>query len=187
MSIPLKHHHLPIFYLKRWAREDGRICQFSRPHDELRAKYVFPSQTAYVERLYETKGLPPEQAQQVEEKFLQPLDTLAAEALAMLENDDNRLRRESKARSAWSRFVMSLIMRTPADIEALKRGVIAAWERELPRIEKKYAAMRSTSDPPNFKSFLEQTAPGSWEQLAMELAPRLMDHPGIGNRLNNMR
>lgn len=35
MSIPIKHHHLPVFYLDRWTGEDSQLCQFSRPHNEI--------------------------------------------------------------------------------------------------------------------------------------------------------
>jgi hypothetical protein len=81
MSIPIKHHHLPVFYLKRWVGDDGRLCQFSRPHLEVVAHRKYPSQTAYVERLYELPGLSLDKAQQIEQRFMQRVDSLAAEAL----------------------------------------------------------------------------------------------------------
>src|SRR6266702_584623 len=115
MSVPVKHHHLPVFYLKRWTGEDGQLCQFSRPHQEIVSHRRYPAQTGYVERLYELPGLPPAEAQRIEQGFMQRVDSLAAQALAMLENDESRITPNSKLRSAWSRFIMSLLMRTPED------------------------------------------------------------------------
>jgi hypothetical protein len=179
MSVPLKHHHLPVFYLNRWTGEDGRLCQFSRPHNQIVPKRKHPEETGYVKRLYEMPGLPPEEAQQIEQGFMQGLDSDAAEALAMLENDVPRITHESKPRSAWSRFIMSLLMRTPEDIAALKGGIAVEWAQVITKMEKKYT-------PAMVAEYLAQRDPDYAEQLAMSLAPRLIDHQGIGDLLNNM-
>jgi Protein of unknown function (DUF4238) len=133
------------------------------------------------------KGLPPEQAQKVEQYFLRPVDTLAAEALVMLENGDDHINRESKWRSAWSRFLMSLLMRTPEDIAALKRGAAKKWAQRIPKIEAKYATKRGPNDPPTFKAYLDQFDADEVDRWGMSIAPTLIDHKGIGNILNNMR
>jgi len=187
MSVPLKHHHLPVFYLKRWMGEDRRLCQFSRPHKEIVPHRKYPAQTGYVKRLYELPGLPPENAQRIEQGFMQSLDSLAARALAMLENDDPRIKRESEARSAWSRFIMSLLMRTPEDVAALKSGIVEEWAQNIPQLEAKYAAKRGPNDPATLKEYLAQRDPEDIERWAMSLAPSLIDHRKIGGLLNNMR
>src|SRR5260370_24805631 len=139
MQAPLNHHYLPVFSLKRWTGVDGRLCRFSRPHDEIKGRRVGPKKTAYAERLYETPGLSPENAQQVEQCFMQPLDTFAADALAMLESGDDRINREPIPRSAWSLFIMSLWMRTPEDLVALRAGLEEEFQRTMPGLEAKYA------------------------------------------------
>jgi hypothetical protein len=187
MSIPLRHHHLPVFYLKRWAGEDGRLCEFSRPHKEVIARRKYPAQTAYVERLYEMPGLPPEKAQQIEQGFMQLLDSQAAEALSALENDDPRMKTDSRLRSAWSRFIMSLLLRAPNDIAALKAGVMEEWLRAIPDLEAQYAAKRSPEDPATFAEYFMSRSPDEVARWAISLAPKLMDHSGIVALLNNMR
>jgi hypothetical protein len=104
MSVPLKHHHLPVFYLNRWTGKDGRLCQFSRPHKDIVADRKHPAQTGYVERLYEIPGLPPENAQLIEDDFMQRLDSHAAAALTMLEDDDPRITREATGRKCMVAF-----------------------------------------------------------------------------------
>lgn len=187
MSVPRKHHHLPVFYLTRWTGEDGRLCQFSRPHKDVVSHRKHPAQTGYVERLYELPGLPPEKAQQIEQGFMQRLDSLAATALTMLEEDDPRITHEPQWRSAWSRFVMSLLLRTPNDITALKAGVAEEWARRVPDLEARYTAERAPNDPPTLEEYLAQRNPNDVDQWAMSLLPYLIDHKKIGDLLNNMR
>jgi Protein of unknown function (DUF4238) len=187
MSIPLKHHYLPVFYLRRWASQDGRLYEFSRPHKEVVARRKYPGQTAYVERLYEMPGLPPVKAQQIEQGFMQLLDSQAAEALKALDNDDPRIKTDSRLRSAWSRFIMSLLLRAPNDIAALKAGVMEEWLRAIPDLEALYASRRSPEDPPTFFEYFATLSPDEVARWAISLAPKLIDHSGIGAILNNMR
>lgn len=51
MSVPKKHHFLPEFYLKSWADPEGRVWSFRRPHRQLDAKLVYPSETGFVPHL----------------------------------------------------------------------------------------------------------------------------------------
>jgi len=187
VSIPIKHHHLPVFYLDRWTGEDGQLCQFSRPHEEIVPLRRHPEQTGFVPRLYQMPGLPPEDAQQIERKFMQPLDTMAADALVMLEMNDPRITKEAKPRSAWTRFIMSLLMRTPEDIAALKSGVAEEWLKSVPSLQEKYAAKKGKDDPKTVQEWLDQQAPDEIECWAMVLAPKLMNHEKLGNLINNMR
>lgn len=187
MSIPIKHHHLPVFYLKRWTGEDGRLCQFSQPYKGIIAHRKHPAQTGYVKRLYELPGLPRDHAQQIERGFMQRLDSLAAEALVMLENGDSRLASDSEARSAWSRFIMSLLMRSPEDLAALRRGIAEEWARHLPQLEEKYKAKRGPDNQATLKEHLDQVDPENIERWAKSFAPTLMDHEKIGALLNAMR
>jgi len=187
MSVPLKHHHLPVFYLNRWTGEDGRLCEFSRPYKDIVPKRRHPEETGYVKRLYEMPWATPNEAQRIEQEFMQPADSLAADALMMLEKDDPRLLRESKPRSAWSRFIMSLLMRTPEDSAALKSGIAIEWARSIPELKDKYASMRGQDDPLTVEEFLALHFPNESERIAMSLAPKLMDHRKVGELLNNMR
>ena len=186
MSTPIKHHYNPEFYLSRWTGDDGRLCQFSKPREEIVPNRKYPSQTGFQQRLYEMADQPPELAQQVESRFMQPLDTLAAEALTALEMDDPIMTRDARLRSGWSRFIMSMMMRSPEAIQGLKRGISAQWEKSIPELEAKYALARSPDDPTTLQEYLGQTEL-STEAWAVSLAPRLIDHAKIGDLLNNMR
>ncbi|RWF79007.1 MAG: DUF4238 domain-containing protein [Mesorhizobium sp.] len=123
-----KHHYIPVFYLKRWAGTDGRLCEFSRPYDQFSRPYdhrvkprmTHPAGTGYEENLYSMQGFEPALAQQIEERFFKFTNSLAADALERLVTRGSRRRMAQELRSAWSRFIISLLLRTPPDIQALR-------------------------------------------------------------------
>jgi hypothetical protein len=127
---PKKHHYLPAFYLKRWTSEDGLLIEYSRPwKNELRDKRVHPNATGYVKGLYELRDLPPETAQQAEELFFKPADTHAADALDLL-YENSMPTWQTRERSGWSRFLVSLLLRTPEEIPRVKAALAAVLDRE---------------------------------------------------------
>lgn len=182
-----RHHYIPVFYLKRWRGNDNKICEFCRPYKSIYTKRIYPVQTGYVDRLYEMKGVPPAIAQQVEDEFMKPADTLASRSLRMLETQNERINYEPKYRSAWSLFLMTLLMRTPNDLEVLAAALADEWARVFPNLEKKYAINRQPDDPLTLQEFIDQKDPYHMSRWTLNVARKLMDHEGIGQLLNNMR
>ncbi|QND12960.1 DUF4238 domain-containing protein [Rhizobium leguminosarum bv. trifolii] len=118
---PIRHHFLPVFYLKQWSTGDGRIVEFSIPFRKVvKPKRVHPKGTGFIDRLYAIEGLPGEVSFEVEKDFLSPVDSRAANALdALLEGRETR----PQEREAWARFIMTLLMRMPTEITLLKELV----------------------------------------------------------------
>ncbi len=115
---PTRHHYIPEFYLKRWARLNGRLIRYKRGYEGVVSRPVTPKQIGFVEGLYETAGFPEQHRQETEKLFMSPVDNKAADALdgllaGQLQNLSDELR------CAWARFVMSIWFRTPADVKAL--------------------------------------------------------------------
>jgi hypothetical protein len=187
LQASIRHHYIPVFYLKRWRGNDGRICEFSRPYREIYSRRIYPIQTGFVDRLYEMKGVPAAIAQRVEDEFMKPVDSLASIALAMLENQDEKITHDAKYRSAWSLFLMALLMRMPEDLVVLSLALADEWAREFPKLEEKYANKRKPDDPPTLQEFIDKNDPDYMARWAMNVAPKLMDHGGIGQLLNDMR
>lgn len=105
----------------QWAGGDGRLCEFSRPYQIVKAKRKHPSGTGYVDGLYTIPGLPPEDAQYVEKRFMQMNDDWAAKALKVfLLNDPARRDLKAKELVGWARFLYSLMIRTPEHILRIK-------------------------------------------------------------------
>ncbi len=121
MNEPLRHHFLPVFFLKNWAGADGRLVEFSKPYGKVvKPKFVHPKATGFINRLYAIEGLPGELSYEVEKSFLSPVDSRAATAMKALLAG---ARPTTAERDAWARFVMSLLMRMPAEITLLKNLV----------------------------------------------------------------
>ena len=85
MSHPRDHHFVPAFYLQHWAKQDGKLIEYSRPYrNKIVAKPVGPKATGFRRDLYAFQHLPAELAQYLEDKFLKRADDKASVALAKL-------------------------------------------------------------------------------------------------------
>lgn len=185
---PHKHHYLPIFYLKRWAERsnDAKLVEFSRPYGpQVKPRRVAPAGTGFLERLYAIEGLPPDQAQQVEQEFMQPVDTVAAEALAVLEAGDPIMRRSVRYRSSWSLFLMSLMMRMPNDLKALKGSYSEKWLESVPELARRFSE-RTGRSLEESETIVRGTLTRQMDEMALGLFRQLVDHKNLGRTLNNM-
>lgn len=120
MSVPEKHHYLPVAYLSRWVR-NGTLVRFVRPrgidHD-LHMKQVSPTAIAYQRDLY---AIPTAEnladRQMLELNFYQKIDDRAAKALDLIDRD---IKGTAADRMAFAQFVLSLPLRNPAQIEHVR-------------------------------------------------------------------
>jgi hypothetical protein len=161
-----KHHYIPVFYLKQWRGPDGRLYEYSRPYNIVKAKPVHPDGTGYVRGLYAIEGLPPEAANVLETQFLKPVDGSAAEALQALAHGEP-FTRPAQMRTAWCRFVLSLMLRFPEALEQMKVQLRA-------NVEKVYAETRTESDPPTFDEYERLHNTGELARLHGKLLIDLM-------------
>jgi len=120
-------------------------------------------------------------------RFLKPVDTLASEALNLIETDFGKIETDPKYRSAWSLFLITLMTRMPEDLAVLSQILADDWERDLPLLRKKYTSNRKADDPETIEEFIEKKDPDHMARWAMNVLPNLMDHEGIGQSLNGMR
>lgn len=119
MNDPIRHHFLPVFYLKCWSAADGRIVEFSIPfQDKVKPRRVHPKGTGFIDRLYAVEGLSGDVSHAVEKNYLSPVDSKAATALTELYSRGDA---SASNRKAWADFVMSLLMRMPSEIRLLKK------------------------------------------------------------------
>jgi|GEM_PF-1724502 hypothetical protein len=120
MSVPRDHHYLPQWYLARWA-VDGELVRYVRPlgadgpvHSARRA----PKAVAYERDLYQLPDIAdPSESQQLEMLFLQMVDDRAAVSIDKL---DRGVRGTAQDRLALSKFVISLLHRSPTRLRAIR-------------------------------------------------------------------
>ena len=186
MSDPINHHYVPVFYLSRWAT-DGRVCCFSRPFGSaVKPKRVVPKGTGYKARLYEVSVGSPAKDQSMETGFLSPLDSQAAEALVLLESRLPEAKWTSGPRSAWSRFILAQMLRSPEDIAQLKSSARQSWAEVVPELDQIYSRSRRPEWPSTLDEYLQLQSPSHADELALGIARRLIDHSGLGGSINNM-
>jgi hypothetical protein len=122
MSKAGKHHFIPVFYLKHWAGADEQICEYRRRYHGVLPKRVFPDATGYVHGLYSVPGLPKDDEQYVEKKFMQRIDNDAALALCwMLDETKPPGDLPDPLKVRWAQFVYSMTFRAPNVIERMQR------------------------------------------------------------------
>lgn len=183
---PTKHHYIPAFYLSRWA--DPKVTEFAKVHGgKIVPKAKMPERTGYQERLYEMKGFAPELAQQFEEKYFKPIDTKAADALELLYRHGHNAPWNDETRTAWTRFILSLLLRCPEDIAAFREW----WHEDFGRTdgdaEARYQAKRSPGDPATFSEFLVGQSLAVKEKYMIETLNSLLEHDSVGAYINNLQ
>ena len=187
MSVPKKHHYLPEFFMQRWADAEGKVTEYRRPREDLVVKQKHPAATGYMPELYSNKNkVDPVERQALEMVFMQKVDALAADALAHLEAHAFKPH-DADLRSAWSRFLLSLLHRSPERVQYLIDKARKYEEDVLnPELREKYPDLRSSDDPPDFDEWLKVKG-SSAPDLVEGLIKLLIDSDNIGPVLNGMR
>jgi Protein of unknown function (DUF4238) len=188
VSEPTRHHYIPIFYLRQWAGPDGKLCEYSRPYAETKAKRKHPSGTGYVAGLYTIPGISPEQSQFVEKRFMQAVDNWAARALAvMLRGNPQPHDLDRRLKVAWARFLYSLIIRTPEHIRRIQQK---ADENppELPEtLREDYDKLRGPNDPATFEEYKAWSSANPLKLPAQQILPELINSERVITEIAFMR
>jgi hypothetical protein len=180
-----KHHYLPVFYLKHWKGDDGRVCEFSRPYKEIKPRRCAPTDTGFIRGLYLFPYLPPAISNFLEDKFFRRTDDRAAPLLTRLLNDDVEF--DSDARTGWARFVMTLMHRTPEGLERIRTNVFQSIPAELEKLRATYAANRQPGDPDTFEELQRDLVAKEYQEITIQVVTKLMNSELIGTQLINMQ
>lgn len=126
MSIPInepkKHHYIPAFFLRNWeSKSEKKLVEFRSIHQKLLPKEVSAEGTGYKDLLYShTSDEAGNLNHSFEKDYLSSLDNDAAVALRIIISEDPSFDQDVK--TDWSRLVMSLMTRTPEDIDSFKKS-----------------------------------------------------------------
>ena len=184
----LIHHYIPTFYLRRWAGADEQICQFSRPYKEVKPHRKAPEAAGYQRGLYIVPGLPPETRSILEDKFFKQTDQAANDALQfMLANTDGLGDMSPRLRSGWSRFIVSLLHRSPETVEALREKCRTGLAGRMHELEREYQVMRGSTHPTTFEEFRALIERNVQDKAWAVLLERVIDSVTVGTFLNAMR
>jgi hypothetical protein len=186
LSVPRKHHFVPVFYQKRWAGKDGKLFVYTRPIDrKIIVQECGPGAKGWQEELYSMPDAGRELEQALEAKFLNRVDELAASALRkMLQHGTRSLNNDE--RSAWSRYVINALIRNPDAFEELRRRIDLHWKAPNGETEAEYRKLRSESMPATFQQWVDLQGAKLRGKIRLQLLHALLDNDKLGSRLNNM-
>jgi Protein of unknown function (DUF4238) len=139
-----------------------------------------------VRDLYTIQGLPPEAAQVLVRRFMKAVDQRASDALDGLLNGSNLSNLTVNQKSAWSRFMMSLIQRTPEKTSWIAQVVGQLYDERLSNVEANYETFRESSDPATFAEFKAGMHPNAREIAKVQALQTIMDLPNVGAAINEM-
>ena len=127
---PWRHHFLPEWYLKHWAR-NGRVWAFSRPRGigfPVVAKPYAPRAIGFDENLYtDPRENDPDKRVELETRFFKQVDDRAARAFRLaLANRPA----EFADKVALVQFILGLLHRSPARIAFLERELARRLEED---------------------------------------------------------
>lgn len=188
------HHFMPVFYTSRWSdRVTGKLVEFSEPYPgKVVGKPVGPKATGFLDRLNVLEDLPADDKEQLEEAFFSPLDNKAALVLNRVEagwGNGDQSEWTAEDRTAWSRFVMSMMFRNPEELEAAKAMFAEDWRTVTPEVRRAFEeAGDFPGKPATVEEFLQAQPDTSVRSDALRIMRRsMLDNRAVGQRLNDAR
>lgn len=146
---------------------------------------VHPNATGFERNLYRIGGVGPAHEQHVETSFFKPLDTAADRALKKILSGDQSPW-DGETRSAWTRYLLSLMFRMPTIVHALRSHIVEMWKEGMRALEADYENRRLPSDPPTFAEYVALTNPAASEIGAANMLMQIIDNDHVGPAVFNM-
>lgn len=173
------HHFIPQFYLRPWlSRNDRKLVEYGRvpPTMEIRCRRWVTSKTGYVPNLYTLPGVTEETKQNVEKVFYQEVDTSAAKVR------DKLLKREEMTDEdlyIWARFLLSLGIRNPTEMEKFKERLKRDFVKPDARLEARWQEVRKDGQPATVEEALLQLNPHTPEMAAIIISTKLAQNQNV--------
>lgn len=177
------HHYVPRFYLSGWTT-NHRLTRYQWVRDNLDVREVGTKRIAGQDHLYALRHAQ-QDPQFVEREFMGPLiDDPAARVYAHMLRPGNQL--SAQQRSVWTRFLMSLRVRTPEVIERVRADAADDLRRRLTEQPDEYDALRGADDPATLHDFIERHRPGFVADFGIRMLPDLMNHAPVARTIFQM-
>jgi hypothetical protein len=182
MAAPMtieNHHFIPEFYLKPWlSDQDKKLEEYGRvpPSMDIRSRRWVRSKTGMIPNLYTLPGVTEATKQNVERVFYQQVDTSAAQV-----RDKLLIRAElsDKDLYVWARFMLSLGIRNPTEMEKFKERLRRDFVKPDARLEARWAEVRREGQPATVEEALLQLNPHTPEIGAILITTKLVQNQNI--------
>jgi hypothetical protein len=181
-----KTHYIPVFYLKQWVGPDNKMCEFSRPYKEVKALRKHPKGTGYEPDLYAIDELPLDRRHMLERDFMKQVDQYASNVLKVL-LADGQLTFGLKEKVAWSRFILSLIQRSPDRVAWLCKNFDHMRDNELARLRNFRSSIGNVADLAAFDNFQKSIRPSAQAVEKALVIQAMINLPNVVERITKMR
>jgi hypothetical protein len=190
VRVSTKHHYIPEFHLKRWTGADGKLAVFQYQPVGLMARLKTPAQTGYEKNLYSSSAFKPEHQDILERAFMQPIDDMAAKVADLfITNQTTRTLTQAES-DGWTRFLMSLIHRTPSGVATVQANFSEAFDSIPYEITDKdradFEAIRRADGPQTIEEYMVAMRQTALEIGRVNSLRTLSDHPELGMLINTM-
>jgi hypothetical protein len=182
---PKRHHFVPRFYLEQWTNHEGKLARYGKlPNGKVTMDWRVPKSVGCEVDLYTFPELG-EAAVAIEKGLLQKLDDRAAKVIQrMIDTNGEEL---SGGDMVWfSHFLLSLLVRNPESVAALKEAALAMWEAPTPQTQADYDNIKGPNDPATLEEWLEADSDIGGHQLGQTLLQSLMMNANVGEHLRRM-
>ena len=180
------NHYIPIFYQKRWAvHADKRVCVYSRPHQKAHVQRKHPKGVGYERDLYTVTNTDAVVASYLEQQFFKITDDLGSKALAVIEAGQWQPM-DTRVRSGWTRFIVSLLHRNPEQIGTYLQTVSRYAMILKPQYERLYHNRKDANHPPTFDEFWQSILPEVVGRHWIKLIQTTIDSKFAGQHFNNL-
>jgi hypothetical protein len=186
MSTPRDHHFIPVFLLKQWAGQDGKLIEYTIKHGNLIAKPVGPRSTGYEFDLYAFNELPPDVRQFIEQEFFNYADNIASVALERHLSGSHEPW-SAELLSAWSRFLIGIHLRHPDAVPELRAAAQSIWDGSGETSQLAYEAIRKPEDPETFDEYVERRDPLIAAKMRMNMVIKSFNNDILGGHINRMK
>jgi len=183
------HHYIPRGYLKRWATgTEGTLCTFYYHPRGLAYNWRSPAQTGYKPHLYTAK-LNPQFGDRLEREFFQGVDDDASKLIDLFTSGPIP-ELDPRQRDAWTRFLMSLMHRSPEGVAKIGEKfaeILARTPIEITdSMRAEYAAKRIPEHPEALEDYLAMMRPRDIEIGTMMSIANISNLPDAGTTINAM-
>ena len=183
---PAKHHYIPVFYLRGWTGDDGRLERYTRPRPgKVTVRRVFPTESGFENNLYRSPDDKRLGTTWLETHIFQRIDDLAAPVVRKL-NATPVVQLTDEERSAWSVFVRALFYRTPATLRATKLSAAHDWRKAIEDVGDRYHEVKGPNDPATLDEYIAQHSALDIEGAVLRVLPSIFVGERVGQVMNDL-
>lgn len=170
-----KHHYIPQFYLRPWLNTDDKLEEYGRvpPSNQIRSRRRGTEPTGFVYNLYTLPGTTEDTRQNVERVFFGKVDAAGAKVRdKMLAGAPLSL----PERYDWARFVLSLILRNPEEVQKMKASVNSIFDQPDAELQANYLKIRQPHEPATAEEAIRQHFPDTPDRSALLVGTQLIQN-----------